>query len=92
MSARATQRRLTSQRRLRHNQPMKSVEEASAEILAAFEPVGLERVPLLAALGRFAASDVYARSPLPSFDQSAMDGYAVRASELSAARTCPLRT
>ncbi len=64
---------------------MKSVDEASAEILAAFEPVGVERVALLDALGRFTSEAVLARSALPGFDQSAMDGYAGRAFELSSA-------
>ncbi len=64
---------------------MKTVAEASTEILASFEPVGLERVSLLAALGRFSAVDVRAAAALPAFDQSAMDGYAVRASELRGA-------
>jgi len=62
---------------------MKTVDEASAEIFAAFDPVGTERVALLEALGRFSAEPVLARYPLPSFDQSAMDGYAVRASEIA---------
>jgi len=64
---------------------MKSVDEASAEIFAAFDPVGTERVALLDAIGRFAAESVFARYPLPSFDQSAMDGYAVRASDTAGA-------
>src|SRR5688572_25666742 len=64
---------------------MKTVEQASTEILAAFEPVGQERVGLLSALGRFCAGDVLACSALPAFDQSAMDGYAVRARDLDTA-------
>ncbi len=61
---------------------MKSVDEASAEIFAAFDPVGTERVGLLEALGRYAAEAVFARYALPSFDQSAMDGYAVRSADI----------
>ena len=40
---------------------MKSVDEARAEILAAFVPIGVERVALLAGLGRFLSGDVPAR-------------------------------
>ncbi len=50
-------------------------------MMPAFGPVGVERVTLLDALGRYAASAVPARYDLPPFDNSAMDGYAVRASE-----------
>ena len=64
---------------------MKTVEEAAGEILAGFEPLGEERVGLLDALGRFASHDVLARHDAPSFDNSAMDGYAVRAHELAGA-------
>ncbi|MEY4511233.1 MAG: hypothetical protein RLZZ450_3355 [Pseudomonadota bacterium] len=61
---------------------MKSVDEARAEILAAFEPIGVDRVALLAGLGRFLSGDVLAVSDAPPFDNSAMDGYAVRHGEL----------
>jgi molybdopterin molybdotransferase len=64
---------------------MKSVAEAAAEVLAAFEPLGSERVPLLAALGRFSAEPYLAREDLPAFDNSAMDGYALRSADTHAA-------
>ena len=64
---------------------MKSVDEARAEILAAFVPIGVERVALLAGLGRFLSGDVLARGDAPPFDNSAMDGYAVRAALTSGA-------
>ncbi|MET0286617.1 MAG: gephyrin-like molybdotransferase Glp [Polyangiales bacterium] len=60
---------------------MKPVDEAAAEILAAFAPQPEERVPLLSALGRHLARDVVAQHDAPPFDNSAMDGYAVRAHE-----------
>lgn len=70
---------------------MKSVDDAATEILAAFLPIGEERVALLSARGRFASQDVSAVYDAPSFDNSAMDGYAVRAGELvGAARTAPV--
>lgn len=75
---------------------MKSVDEAAAEILAAFSPVGTEALPLLSALGRFLAEPVVAGKSLPPFDNSAMDGYAVVAVDLqhaspSASVTLPVR-
>jgi molybdopterin molybdotransferase len=71
---------------------MKSVAEAAAEVLAAFEPLGSERVALLAALGRFSAEAYAARADLPAFDNSAMDGYALRAADTRAAQpAAPLR-
>ncbi len=41
-----------------------------------------EEVPIAQALGRVLAAEVVAAVALPSFDNSAMDGYAVRAGEL----------
>jgi molybdopterin molybdotransferase len=70
---------------------MKSVDDARAEILAAFAPIGVERVPLLAGLGRFLSADVLAQSDAPPFDNSAMDGYALRGAQTTgAAREAPI--
>ncbi|MFO0610329.1 MAG: gephyrin-like molybdotransferase Glp [Polyangiales bacterium] len=63
---------------------MLTYEEARARALADLTPVSPERVALDAAVGRVLAEDVHARSPQPAFDHSAMDGYAVRAADLSA--------
>jgi molybdopterin molybdotransferase len=62
-----------------------TVEEASAQILAGIEPLAAEAVPLAAALGRVLAHDV--RSPIahPPWDNSSMDGYAVRAADVMGA-------
>ena len=46
--------------------------------IAAAHRHGVERVPLSRALGRVLAEDVVATIPLPGFDNSAMDGYALR--------------
>jgi len=43
------------------------------------------RVPLLAAVGRVLAEDVRAREPSPGFDNSGMDGFAVRVADLAGA-------
>ncbi len=48
-------------------------------------PRGAERVPLSGAYGRVLARDVVASEDLPEFDRSTVDGYAVRAADLSAA-------
>lgn len=70
---------------------MLSIREALDLMLPSFGPVGEERVPLPAALGRVLARDLVARYDLPPFDNSAMDGYALRASDLAVAGcTLPL--
>jgi molybdopterin molybdotransferase len=58
-----------------------SVEEAQALAAAAARPCGAERVGLQQALGRVLAEDVRARADVPPHDNSAMDGYAVRAAD-----------
>jgi molybdopterin molybdotransferase len=60
-----------------------TVQEASERILAGVKPLDVERVALGAALGRVLADDV--RSPLdhPPWDNSSMDGYAVRAVDVA---------
>ncbi|HEY6111816.1 MAG TPA: gephyrin-like molybdotransferase Glp [Chthoniobacterales bacterium] len=60
---------------------MISEEEARAKILEVVRPLGARNVPLLEALNCFAAQDYLARLALPNFDNSAMDGYAVIASD-----------
>jgi molybdopterin molybdotransferase len=59
---------------------MISEEEARKKILETIRVLPSRRLSLLQALGCFAAEDYFARLPLPMFDNSAMDGYAVIAS------------
>src|SRR5689334_18404788 len=59
---------------------MISEEEARARILDKIKPLPGRAVSLAKALSCFAAQDSFARLPLPTFDNSAMDGYAVVAS------------
>jgi molybdopterin molybdotransferase len=59
---------------------MISEEEARENILKTVRALPSRRLPLSDALGCFAADDYFARLPLPMFDNSAMDGYAVVAS------------
>jgi molybdopterin molybdotransferase len=56
------------------------VDEALDRILKGVHLLGRERVPLAAAADRVLAEDLVAAQPMPPFSQSAMDGYAVRAS------------
>ncbi|HXF82875.1 MAG TPA: gephyrin-like molybdotransferase Glp [bacterium] len=54
-------------------------------------PVGVERVPLLAACGRVLAEEIRAPEDLPPFDRSTVDGYAVRAADTAlASRGAPV--
>lgn len=65
---------------------MKDFDEALAEILAAIPgPLGAEQVALPQALGRVTANPIVARRTQPPLAVSAMDGYAVRASDLPGA-------
>ncbi|MBX3731413.1 MAG: molybdopterin molybdotransferase MoeA [Verrucomicrobiae bacterium] len=61
---------------------LSALESVREELLAGLEPVGQEVVPLVAAAGRVMAISPRARTALPPFDNSAMDGYAVRAADL----------
>jgi molybdopterin molybdotransferase len=54
-----------------------SEEEAREKILSAVSPLPATEVSLGDALDCFAATDLFATIPLPPFDNSAMDGYAV---------------
>jgi molybdopterin molybdotransferase len=56
-------------------------EEARRIILENVSTLGAESVTLLESLGRVLAEDVVAPWKLPPFDNSAMDGYAVRAAD-----------
>ncbi len=64
---------------------MDSVETYLADIRAAIRPLKPRELTLAEALGAVLVADVTARWPLPSFDNSAMDGYAVRAADVAAA-------
>ena len=59
---------------------MISEEEARRRVLQSVHLLGERAVPLSRALDCFSAHEVVARLPLPMFDNSAMDGYAVVAS------------
>lgn len=64
---------------------MLSVEQALAQILEAVPVLNGETVPLLDSLGRTLAEDVLADISQPPFDNSAVDGYAVRSEDVETA-------
>jgi molybdopterin molybdotransferase len=58
-----------------------TIDEALARVLAHVRALPPEEVDIAAATGRVLAEDVRATVDLPPFDSSAMDGYAVRATD-----------
>ncbi|WP_192036995.1 gephyrin-like molybdotransferase Glp [Halomonas sp. YLGW01] len=60
---------------------LQSVEDALAALLEGVRPVASESITCEAAAGRVLAEDVAARLDVPTFDNSAMDGYALRAED-----------
>jgi molybdopterin molybdotransferase len=62
-----------------------SVEEALAKILNHVRPLEPERVPVMDALGRVLSEEIVSDINIPPFDNSAMDGYAVRSADVARA-------
>ena len=59
------------------------VQDAVVSVLSRVRPLGPERVGLVEAVGRVLAESVTATRRLPAWDNSAMDGYAVRTADVS---------
>jgi molybdopterin molybdotransferase len=59
-----------------------SVAEAQRQLLSAFESLNVETVPITKVVGRVLAEPVIAASDIPSFDNSSMDGFAVRTTDV----------
>lgn len=71
---------------------MISADEALQIVLKNVAPLGVERVFLLAALGRVLAEGVRSPRDIPGFDNSAMDGYALRSADVArASESNPVR-
>jgi molybdopterin molybdotransferase len=71
---------------------MKSVDEHLADILSDVEAIAPLDLQLLDAHGCILSEPVVAETDLPSFDNSSMDGYAVRVADVaSAAEQTPVR-
>jgi molybdopterin molybdotransferase len=64
---------------------MLSVVDARARVLAAVSVMPVEEIPVADALGLVAAETLRAPHALPRFDNSAMDGYAVRGDDAGTA-------
>ncbi len=70
---------------------MISVDEAKERILRHFHPLEPERVPILEALDRVLAEDIYSDIDIPPFANSAMDGYALHSFDtVGASRKSPV--
>ena len=65
---------------------MLELEEAQAQISAALAPPTSEIIPLSDGAGRVLAERIQSPLDLPVFDNSAMDGYGVRAKDIASAR------
>jgi molybdopterin molybdotransferase len=66
---------------------MISVEEALDKVLSYFSVLNAEEKPILECLGQVLDEDVYSAIDIPPLDNSAMDGYAVRAEDVADATT-----
>jgi molybdopterin molybdotransferase len=64
-----------------------SVDQARERILSHFQPVTTETLPLVGGVNRALAEDIVAANDLPPFDNSSMDGFAVRAEDVINAAT-----
>ncbi len=64
---------------------MLTVDEYRERVLAAVSPTEPRRTALRECLGLVSAEEVVSEIALPSFDNSSMDGYAVRAADVAAA-------
>jgi len=64
---------------------MITVEDALTQILKEIRPLGLESVALADSLGRTLGEEIRAARPNPPWDNSAMDGYALRAEDAAGA-------
>jgi molybdopterin molybdotransferase len=63
------------------------LDEARRIVIESCVPVSSEPVPLARALGLALAEEIQSEVPIPPFDNSAMDGFAVRAADLAGAET-----
>ena len=81
---------LEAARRRASGEELTSVEDHLAEILGTIVPLAPTELSLGDVLGLVLAEDVAAASALPSFDNSAMDGYAVHVEDVAAATENPV--
>ena len=60
-----------------------SVAEAQERILSHFQPVATETLQLIQCANRVLAQDITATTDLPPFDNSSMDGFAIRVADVA---------
>ena len=65
--------------------PVISADEALRLVLDNVAILGVERTPITSALARVLAEEIRSPRDIPGFDNSAMDGYAVRAQDVASA-------
>lgn len=71
---------------------MLELDVARERILSLIQPLPLETIPVATAMGRVLGEQIKAPLNLPLFDNSAMDGYALRASDVEGAcKEIPIR-
>jgi molybdopterin molybdotransferase len=70
---------------------MLSVAEAREKIMTHIQPVDKIIVPLAQIVGRVLATNISAKFDLPIFDNSGVDGFAVRSKDLSSSQPSTLR-
>ena len=73
------------------NSQMISVEEAQERLLSHVSVLKKEEVPILDCLGQVLAEDLRSAINVPPLDNSAMDGYALRARDTAGAQRGPAR-
>ena len=64
---------------------LRNVDEALQDILSQIKPLDTEMIPIINARGRALATDIIAPFDLPPFDNSSMDGFAVKAEDIATA-------
>lgn len=67
--------------------PLMALDDALAALLAQAAPLALEEVSTFEADGRVLAQDLVSALQVPAFDNSAMDGYALRCADVAAPGT-----
>lgn len=70
---------------------MLSVQEARERILSHFQTTATEKIPLIACANRILAIDIISDADFPLFDNSSMDGFAIRAEDSNSASSTTLQ-
>jgi molybdopterin molybdotransferase len=70
---------------------MLSVQEARERILSHFQKTATEKIPLIACANRVLATDIISDLDFPLFDNSSMDGFAIRAEDSNSASSTMLQ-